>query len=337
MPDDFEASPAGSPCSTARRARGRALSLLPPHPKPCSPPPALPKDFPPSPAAHPLPQGCATSLAPTPPCWHPVPHTGTALWLPPHAIMVVHPTSSPRAMLRSRTRGELSLRQDQLQIPPTLGGSDPLKYRLRVRGACATQPGKAGGASTSSHTTPRKSCFSRFGSSTVDWEPQPAGAGPSRENPTGKQQNPIQQNPILNQHKFWGGSPRLDALWQGRLCPSLRPVLGVWILAFGFFQRGNIFKNKKPQKLRMLLSSCEFPISCCTRTWHRKILSKFLLKNNKKTRKTHRRLSLPDTARQEGLTELLRSIGPIIHKLRQIYCTWQILTAPKKPSLSPGA
>lgn len=114
---------------------------------------------------------------------------------------------------------------------------------------------------------------------------------------------------------------------------------GFGLRAFGFFQRGNIFKKQKknPQNLRTLPSSCEFPISCCTRTWHRKILSKFLLKNNKKTRKTHQRLSLPDTARQEGLTELLRSIGPIIHKLRQIYCTWQILTAPKKPSLSPGA
>lgn len=107
------------------------------------------------------------------------------------------------------------------------------------------------------------------------------------------------------------------------------------------FSRGEVFLKKKKkttnQNLRTLPSSCEFPISCCTCTWHRKILSKFLLKNNKKTRKTHQRLSLPDTARQERLTELLRSIGPIIHKLRQIYCTWQILTAPKKPSLSPGA
>lgn len=49
------------------------------------------------------------------------------------------------------------------------------------------EPGKAGGASIPSHAIPGKSCFSRLGSSTVDWEQQLAGAGPSRENPTGKQ------------------------------------------------------------------------------------------------------------------------------------------------------
>lgn len=174
-----------APSQTAPSAQPALSPSQIPHASSCSPRGQRWTCVPLSPTADPIPPGHATSLAPTPPCLHlqPVPHSCTPLWSPlwcsprhhcapprlalhPHPTS--HPTSSPRAALSSRTRGCLSLGQDQLQIPPTLGGSDPLRFRLRVRGACATQPGKAGGASTRSHAIPGKSCFSGLGSSTVD-------------------------------------------------------------------------------------------------------------------------------------------------------------------------